>query len=1227
MCLSQGHTSQRCTMKRQGWKTHYLLSTEPAQNRRTSRPKESDNPTTHSGKKTRSESSEKTTHRVLLANTRGPTRIRFQTVKAIASGANGQRLTVNCLFDSGAERQTTEEVARASNLVGTSETVTVKGIGGIQCAPTVARRVRFCLSPVDTNQSGVGDKLIEALTLPRICDDIQSVPIRSGDGKHLQHLQIPEEQDEKLPVHVLMGVDAYGRFLRWVVFGPVNPPPTSQYRCHCVQIEDNMEHLLKKFWELEAIGIQQQEEKTTQDTVSCQFLDTLTHDGSRYSVGLLWKPGLVRLPDNYTLAERRLRSVERSLRKDPVKQREYTAVIEEYLQNGWAEEVTTLNEQPGKTWYLPHHAVYKIADGQTKCRVVFDGSAKYAGASLNDHLETGPNLQADLVSILLRFRQYRIAVQVDIEKMYLQVGLRAEERDACHFLWRDCISDAPPRRCRLTRVCFGLACSPYLAIKVLKAHAELNPDDSDETVKLTLANMYVDDLVMSCDKEAQVRDLIRRVPVFLKKGGFHLKKRTSNRVELLDALPEEDVSTNGEKEIGKTLGSCSTRRQMLSLTARLYDPLGYIAPFIGQKKMLFRRLWTTGLGCDAPLYHHRSKNIPYPKKRVQRIELHIFGDASQAAYEACAYIRVESINHQIAVNLVMAKSRELTLPIQEITCWSDSRVALAWIKGASARWKPFVANRENPADIPSRGCSLDSLTNSALWWHGPPWLMQGRGNWPNEPAAIADDNEHLTAEQKTVKVLTSQIDESGVDQVINPTHYSQYKTLIRVTAYCLRFAQNCQSLASERTTDVNLSVKEIWNAEVRWLREVQVKGFGVKSDSAERVREFEPFLDQDGLLRMGRRLRRSTLPPESKHPIILPHNHPVTELLIKDHHVRQMHAGVNQTLVAIRTRLWIVRARKAVKKIIRSCPVCRRVDAQPYRLRMSDLPTDRVTESPPFSHTGVDFAGPLFVRPEVQGRDTRVSKAYIFIFTCMITRAVHLELLREQTTDSFLQGLRRFISRRGRPRLIQSDNFRSFKLADKLIQCLFRDSNWERLQRKRKKFITPRAPWCGGYWERLIRSIKNALRKTLRGALLTHDELHSTLCEIEARINDRPIVLTGDNPSDRIALTPAHFLIGRELSRRPNVTSETDRCVKTTSAINRLIRRWRYQQSLTAQLWNRWKQEYLTTLNTRGKWHNTQQEPRVGDIVLVHEPGTTWVRWPIGRITAVHPTDSLITVR
>ncbi|KRZ47712.1 hypothetical protein T02_6517 [Trichinella nativa] len=325
------------------------------------------------GKKARSESSEETTTRVLLANTRGSARIRFQTMKAIATGANGKRLVINCLFDSGAEQtRVTEDTAKALGLVGMAESVTVKGIGSTHCTPTLGRRVRFRLSLVKANDHDLDVEPIEALTLTQICDDIQLVPVRCDNWKHLQHLRIPEEQDEKLPVHVLIGVDSYGRFLGekilrsnptepvaiettlgWVVFGPVNPPSAHQYRFHCAQKEDNMECTLKKSWELESISIQQQEDKTTQDAESRQFLDTLTHNGSRYSVGLLWKPGVVQLPDNCALAEHRLRSLERRLRKNPIKQREYSAVIEEYLHNGWAEEVTTQIGQPVKTWYLP----------------------------------------------------------------------------------------------------------------------------------------------------------------------------------------------------------------------------------------------------------------------------------------------------------------------------------------------------------------------------------------------------------------------------------------------------------------------------------------------------------------------------------------------------------------------------------------------------------------------------------------------------------------------------------------------------------------------------------------------------------------------------------------------------------------------------------------------------------------------------------------------------------
>ncbi|KRX52239.1 hypothetical protein T09_3391 [Trichinella sp. T9] len=278
-------------------------------------------------------------------------------------------------------------------------------------------------------------------------------------------------------------------------------------------------------------------------------------------------------------------------------------------------------------------------------------------------------------------------------------------------------------------------------------------------------------------------------------------------------------------------------------------------------------------------------------------------------------------------------------------------------------------------------------------------------------------------EEKTIKALTTQVNEEGIERVIDPFRYNSYERLIRVTTYCLRFTRNVQLPLTEWEVDTNLSIAELWAA------------------------EFEPFLDEDGLLRAGGRLRQSTLPPESKHPILLPSHNPVVELLIRNQHIRQLHASVNQTL-----------ARNTVKKVIRPCLICRKINAQPYQ------PVERVEESAPFSHTGVDFAGPLYTRSDTRARNPCTNKTYISVFTCMVTRAVHLEIVREQTASCFLNALRRFISRRGRPRVIQSDNFRSFKLADEFLRRLFQSAEWNEVQSKlneerTERFLNKRLSW------------------------------------------------------------------------------------------------------------------------------------------------------------------------
>ncbi|KRZ56424.1 hypothetical protein T02_3210 [Trichinella nativa] len=327
-CAEHGHRATECKLKGRGWILHRLLtSTSP--NQQTPRQADPDNEKQPSQKKLSLEEKTEAGANVLLTSTYGPTRIRFQTIRAIAHGTDGKRMTVNCLYDSAAERTLVrEDVAQTLRLAGPIQTITVKGIHGIYCHSAASRRIQLRLSPLKSHPHEEVNQPIEALTLTKIRDDIPSVPFRSKDWKHLERLHLPEERDMNLPIHILIGLDFYGRFLGEKILRVGHDDP----------IENEIERTLKKFWELDSIGIKPQEENPTQDSVSATFHSNLTHDGSRYTVGLQWKPGEIRLPDNRSLAEQRLQAIERSIMKDPAKQLAHSTVIEEYIQNGWVEE-------------------------------------------------------------------------------------------------------------------------------------------------------------------------------------------------------------------------------------------------------------------------------------------------------------------------------------------------------------------------------------------------------------------------------------------------------------------------------------------------------------------------------------------------------------------------------------------------------------------------------------------------------------------------------------------------------------------------------------------------------------------------------------------------------------------------------------------------------------------------------------------------------------------------
>ncbi|KRY26929.1 hypothetical protein T01_2962 [Trichinella spiralis] len=1251
---------------------------------------------------------------------------RFQMIKAVAHGAHGRKRLVNCLLDTGAERSLVrQDVADELKLAGEVHPTSFRGVGGSRFSCQASRLVRLWLSPVSGEHAGDRYEL-EAMTAPVLCEDLWQTPVSPNDWPHLQSLNLTREVGELTPVHVIIGLDSYFRFLGrqvirggdgdpvavetrfgWIICGPAALSGDRECRVHCIRTDDRLNAALRKFWELEAIGILPPETESGQTEMERRFKESLSFDGNRYSVGLLWKPGMASLPNNYATAIRRYRSLEKRLSRDSGFDKDYTTVMQSYFDNGWAEEAPA-SKTPGKTWYLPHHAVYQQGTTGRKFRIVFDGSAVHRGTSLNDHLESGPNLHVDLMGILLRFRRFRVGLQADIEKMYLQVGLHPEDRDACRFLWRGAGGGRAPREYRLTRVCFGLTCSPFLAIQTIRTHAENSQHAGDKTARLITSNMYVDDLVLSCDSIEEAKKLVHESKSLFGKGGFNLTGFVSNCSSVVGydgALPfGKDPKPAGR--LLKTLGVLwdtesdqlsfrqpevdaeeqDTKRTLLSLAATIFDPLGYLTPFTVRAKMLLQLLWQEGTSWDDPL--------PVPVEAVWRnwkgeladlsqvsidracikcslmelvhMDLHGFADASGSAYGAVVYLRLVHGNGKVEVRFLAAKSRvapikklslprlelmaallcarlvayvkrKADLPIRSCFCWSDSSVALCWIRSNAQRWKPFVSNRvrdiqeitspdswrycptqDNPADLASRGCPLSKLAAGSLWHSGPRWLQLDESAWPKLKISHGRTPENMELEnRKTVLVMTTSV-KFDLRSVMDVARYSSYGKLVRVTAWCLRFIFNARSPMELRQKARGLTVPEMREAEKTWIRQVQVSAYGPGSHRRKDLQQFNPYLDEDGILRVGGRLAFSELPQETRNPMLLPHGDGVVKLLIQHVHEQQLHAGVDQTLAATRKRFWITRGRSAVKEVVRKCVVCRRVTAKPFEQQMAELPPERTEPVGPFVYVGVDFAGPIMARCD--GKTLTLLKTYVCIFTCMVVRAIHLELVPDMTVDSFLRALRRFISRRGRPRLLQSDNFQTFHLASRFLRPLCNSRNWKVVQDHLAKegiewkFITERAPWCGGYWERLVRSIKVALSKVLGRCHAKPDELRTVLCEIEARINDRPLTIVSDRPDDQLALTPAHFLIGRELSSLPDRDCDGKQVQGDNRVLSRLHRRWRYQRRLVDHLWTRWKQEYLVTLSSRGKWRKLQEKPRIGDVVLIIEPNIPRSRAPFGRI-------------
>ncbi|XP_076302005.1 uncharacterized protein LOC143220175 [Lasioglossum baleicum] len=682
----------------------------------------------------------------------------------------------------------------------------------------------------------------------------------------------------------------------------------------------------------------------------------------------------------------------------------------------------------------------------------------------------------------------------------------------------------------------------------------------------------------------------------------------------------------------------------------------------------------------------RVNELSIPRKlasgTIVRRELHGFADASIKAYAAIVYQRSIKNDGTVEIGILTAKTRvapvkTISVPRLELSaalllakllrtvqnavqlhkfnvvCWSDSSITLWWLTKSPNQLKTFIANRvtkihealpdaswryvptdENPADCASRGLLPLELGNHPLWWTGPPWLRKQDATWPKSIPSLPPDT--CREERSTIPSCVI----ANNQQWSLAKRYSSWPKLLRVTAYVLRFvvvARKHDRKNSKRNHPISklplvLLPEEISKAKIFWLKTMQAETFHSERSQLLNKRPLSktsaigslmPFIDNDGLIRARGRLRNSSLSIGEKYPIIL-RSHELLTLIIRHAHLQTLHGGSQLTLSVLRREYWILRARSTVRTVLYKCVPCTRERAEIPTELMGDLPTARVTpESRAFTHTGVDYAGPISIRT-TPGRGHKTHKAYIAIFVCMAVKAIHIELVNDYSANAFVAAYHRFISRRGRPKAMYSDNGTTFHGANRELSTAIKLAaqsvdfvNSTAVSGLQWHFLPPAAPHFGGLWEAAVKSVKHHVKRCIGSHTLTSEEMTTLLCRVEACLNSRPISAVSDNIDDYQVLTPGHFLIGTAIvaEPQPSVLNLTE---------NRLSR-WQLVQRITENIWKAWSNDYLHTLHQRPKWRSIQSLAKVGQIVLLRNAGMPPSMWELGRIIACHPGEDSLT--
>ncbi|XP_076660452.1 uncharacterized protein LOC143363803 [Halictus rubicundus] len=1248
----------------------------------------------------------------------------------VAVQSAGGTVVARALIDPCSEVSlVSESLVQQLRLHRTSCSQVVVGAGAKATATARGRTRLDVASRIHANLSCT----VEALILPRLTSYRPRCRTFASAWPHISGLTLADPTfNSATPIDLLLGADVYPQVLLtgtrsgghrgpvaqetifgWILSGPATSPGPSTpiATSHTVTIDD-LTALVRRFWEQEEMP--PPAPQRTAEEAACEEHFQRTHsrqpDG-RYVVRLCLTTPNPELGQSHCIARRILLANERRFATNPQLQALYTNFMEEYRTLGHMQVIPAADYTPRRPhFYLPHHGVLKATGTSTKLRVVFNGSRRSSvGTSINAHLAAGPKLQQDITNILLRWRRHKVAFIADIEKMYRQIRVHSDDWDLQRILWRDNESERIDAY-HLTTVTYGLTCAPYLALRTLLQLAEDEKQRFPRGASILRTATYVDDILAGADSIEDAERTQGELIGICKAGGFVRKKWSANHSALLSALPADFLAESstipwhpetGCSALGltwhpatdtlafslhapsETTSEPPTKRRVLSQIAKLFDPLGWLAPFVVRGKIFIQDLWKTNLEWDERLPPDTAAAWNTLREDMDELaciriprwlgvddtaatrQLHAFVDASEKAYAAAVYVRIEDSHGVARAHLVAAKTKvaplktvslprlelcaatlgarllvhirqEIQVPIDAVHLWSDSTVALAWLQGEPTRWRTYIANRvsevqtalpdghlhhvgtkDNPADCASRGVAAAQLASHPLWWHGPSWLTSPEAGWNTAPPP------HCTTEEERTPATCLQTSRQEDPELL--LRFSTLDRLLRATSWCLRWTSPSRRDAT--ASPPHLRPDELRRAEETWIRLVQRLHFATELTAVEQqkpvpggsgLRKLTPFLDEYGILRVGGRLHNALLPYNEQHPIILPAGCHLTQLVIESAHLRTLHGGVQLTLAALRQKYWIPQGRRQVKRCTSHCLRCIRWRAAPATQVMGNLPTQRVTPSRPFQHVGLDYAGPFQLKT-TPGRGHKATKGYVAVFICFSTRAVHIEAVSDYSTAAFLAAFRRFTGRRGTCSSLTSDCGTNFVGADRELRRLFTASTREAASIGRQlakdgvtwKFIPPGAPHFGGLWEAAVRSLKHHLRRVVADDPLTYEEFSTLLCQVEACLNSRPLQALTDDPEDLTPLTPGHFLVGGPLTAVPEPTLlEVPRSRLT---------RWQLLQQRLQHFWRRWAAEYLHQLQTRPKWTTAETSLQLGDLVLIKSELTPPSRWPLGRIDEVHP--------